>query len=311
LFGRDEYPLSHSLDYPGDPGLFGPESATWPVMGDAAAIVGGIRALLIQTAHPEVVAGVRDHSSYRADPLGRLSRTTSYVTATAYGAMPEVDAALGTVRRAHVPVEGTSERGISYSAGGPAQASWVHNVLTDSFLETYQRFAPDPLSVEEADRFVLEQSTLGSRLRSDDLPQTRTELNAWVEEHPAIAPTEAMADTIAFLKNPPLPTSARVGYRLLYAAAVATIPERIAQIIGVSASRAAVVSGTVMLSTLRWALGSSPSWWLALERTGSQIPDGVHFLRPPPVAGIEHRFIESTQRGSPGHRTEDRFGGSK
>jgi hypothetical protein len=183
--------------------------------------------------------------------------------------------------------------------------------LTDSFLETYQRFAPDPLSVEEADRFVLEQSTLGSRLRSDDLPQTRTELNAWVEEHPAIAPTEAMADTIAFLKNPPLPTSARVGYRLLYAAAVATIPERIAQIIGVSASRAAVVSGTVMLSTLRWALGSSPSWWLALERTGSQIPDGVHFLRPPPVAGIEHRFIESTQRGSPGHRTEDRFGGSK
>ena len=294
LFGRDEYPLAHSLDYPGDPGLFGPESATWPVMGDAAAIVGGIRALLIQTAHPEVVAGVRDHSNYRADPLGRLSRTTSYVTATAYGAMPEVEAALVAVRRAHVPVEGTSERGKSYSAGGPAQASWVHNVLTDSFLETYQRFSPKPLSIEDADRFVLEQSHLGSLLRSDDLPQTRTELNEWVAGHPAVARTDAMVDTIAFLKDPPLPTTARMGYRLLYAAAVSTIPDRIAQIIGVNVSRAAVASGTMMLSTLRWALGSSPSWWLALERTGAAIPDGAHFLRPPPVEGIDDRFAEST-----------------
>ena len=39
--------------------------------------------------HPEVVAGVADHSRYREDPLGRLSRTSAYVTAASFGAMPE------------------------------------------------------------------------------------------------------------------------------------------------------------------------------------------------------------------------------
>ena len=38
-------------------------------------------ALLVQAAHPEVAAGVSDHSRYREDPLGRLTRTASFVTA--------------------------------------------------------------------------------------------------------------------------------------------------------------------------------------------------------------------------------------
>ena len=69
---------------------------TWELMGDASTFIGGIRALLVQAAHPEVVAGVADHSRYREDPLGRLSRTSNYVTATSYGAMPEVDAAVAS-----------------------------------------------------------------------------------------------------------------------------------------------------------------------------------------------------------------------
>ncbi len=96
-FDHAEFPLSKTLTYHGDPGLFGPDSITWRVVGDSAAFIGGIRALLIQAAHPEVVAGVSDHSTYREDPLGRLSRTSSYVTATSYGAMPEVEAAIRAV----------------------------------------------------------------------------------------------------------------------------------------------------------------------------------------------------------------------
>src|SRR5262245_34256392 len=90
-FGHAPYPLAHSLDYGGDAGLLGPGSVSWLVIGDVATFVGGIRALLLQSAHPEVVAGVGDHSRYREDPLGRLSRTSSYVTATTYGALPEVE----------------------------------------------------------------------------------------------------------------------------------------------------------------------------------------------------------------------------
>ncbi len=54
LFSHGAYPLGRTLDYPGDPGLFGPESMTWPVAGDTTVFVGGIRALLAQAAHPEV-----------------------------------------------------------------------------------------------------------------------------------------------------------------------------------------------------------------------------------------------------------------
>ena len=71
-FQHAPYPLSRTLAFPGDPGLFGPGSVSWTVIGDASTFAGGIRALLVQAAHPEVVAGVADHSRYREDPLGRL-----------------------------------------------------------------------------------------------------------------------------------------------------------------------------------------------------------------------------------------------
>ena len=58
LFAHAPYPLDGTGRYRGDPGLFGPDSVTWLVVGDAAVFVGGIRALLVQAAHPEVVAGV-------------------------------------------------------------------------------------------------------------------------------------------------------------------------------------------------------------------------------------------------------------
>jgi hypothetical protein len=144
LFSHADDPLADTLLYAGDPGLFGPESITWELMGDVSTFIGGIRALLVQAAHPEVVAGVADHSRYREDPLGRLSRTSNYVTATSYGAMPEVDAAVGVVRRAHVRVRGKSHRGIPYTAGDPALAAWVHNSLTDSLLVAAQVFGPTP-----------------------------------------------------------------------------------------------------------------------------------------------------------------------
>ena len=142
LFSHAPDPLEETFQYPDDPGLFGPESITWKIMGDVSSFIGGIRALLIQAAHPEVAAGVANHSTYRDDPLGRLSRTASYVTATAFGAMPEVEKSIKMVSSAHRPVVGTSSRGEKYSAGNPEMAAWVHNALIDSFLVSYQNFGP-------------------------------------------------------------------------------------------------------------------------------------------------------------------------
>ncbi len=273
LFSHAEDPLADTLLYAGDPGLFGPDSITWEIMGDASTFIGGIRALLVQAAHPEVVAGVADHSRYREDPLGRLSRTSNYVTATSYGAMPEVDAAVGAVRRAHARVRGTSHRGIPYTAADPAPAAWVHNSLTDSLLVAAQLFGPRSLSTEEADRFVTEQARIGRLLGADPLPETAADLARWVSEHPAVAPSPGMVEAVRFLKQPPLSPAVMLSYRLMAAAAVATLPERLQEVLDVRARRSAVPVGRMSMRSLRWMLGYSPRWRMALLRAGAPIPE--------------------------------------
>lgn len=282
-FDHAEFPLANTLAYQGDPGLFGPKSVTWRVVGDAAAFVGGIRALVIQAAHPEVVAGVSDHSNYREDPLGRLSRTSSYVTATSYGAMPEVEAAINAVRRAHRPVRGTSHRGQAYSAGDPEMAAWVHNVLVESFLMAYQFYGPRPLTPDEANQFVSEQTKLGAQLGARPLPDTADDLHVWVTNHPALTPSPAMKETVQFLRNPrqlDLPT--RAGYWALLDAAVATVPANLRDLLGVYSVPGNEFRGRQAVRVLRWALGASPSWNLALLRTDQPIPDGVFHDRLTP-----------------------------
>jgi len=259
--------------------MFGPDSVTWPVIGDAAAFIGGIRALLIQAAHPEVVAGVADHSSYRVDPLGRLSRTSAYVTATSFGARPEIEAAIQTVRGAHAPVRGRSHRDRPYTAGTPKFAAWVHNALTDSFLVAFQQFGPQRLSREEADRFVSEQTDVGRLLDADPLPDTAAGLSRWLNHHPDLGDSPGLVETVAFLRSPPLPAAVGIGYRLMFAAAAATIPSRLRAILGVRKRPGALLVGKTIVRFLRWALGSSPSWRVALVRVGAEIPEGL-FRQP-------------------------------
>ena len=279
LFAHAPYPLADTLDHQGDPGLYGPGSATWTVIGDAAAFIGGLRALLVQAAHPEVVAGVSDHSRYREDPLGRLSRTSAYVTATAFGAMPEVERAVKIVRGVHRPVVGTSHRGRDYAADMPAFAAWVHNALTDSFLVAYQVYGPRDRGDVDGDRFVEEQTKVGRLLDADPLPQTSNSLAAWLADHPDAGESPGMAEAIAFLRSPPLPLHIKIPYRMMYWAAAATMPKRLRKILGLRKVPGAILMGKAMITMLRWALGSSPSWHVALVRTGAPVPPGL-FRQP-------------------------------
>ena len=284
LFSHGPYPLSGTLAYQGDPGLFGPGSMTWPVVGDTSVFVGGIRALLVQAAHPEVVAGIAEHSRYREDPLGRLTRTSAYVTATSFGAMPEVERAVAAVRRRHQPVVGRSHRGEPYDAADPGLAAWVHNSLTDSFLRVYRTFGAQPCSEVDADRYVAEQARVGELLGADPLPRTARALEAWINDHPALAPSPGQVEAVRFLRRPPLPAPVRVVYSLLFRAAVATLPDRVKEVIGVRSLPGDLEVGRAGVTALRWSLGASPDWELALLRTGAPPPSGIIFRQPLPDA---------------------------
>lgn len=277
LFSHAPDPLEETFQYPDDPGLFGPESITWKIMGDVSSFIGGIRALLIQAAHPEVAAGVANHSTYRDDPLGRLSRTASYVTATAFGAMPEVEKSIKMVSSAHRPVSGTSSRGEKYSAGNPEMAAWVHNALIDSFLVSYQNFGPFVLEEEEADSYVYEQTNLGNLMKASPLPENAASLSCWLSENPKVGSSKEGAEAVSFLKKPPLPFFTRIAYKILFNAAVVTMPIELREAIGVNPKKGAKTAGNFLTKVLRYALGSSPAWAAALDRSGTKRPNGIRF----------------------------------
>ncbi|SVB99607.1 uncharacterized protein METZ01_LOCUS252461, partial [marine metagenome] len=126
-----------------------------------------------------------------------------------------------------------------------------------------------------------EQVRLGERLGVSPLPDTAAELSAWVAEHPAVAPSPAADEAIAFLAGSGLPPATRLAYRRLFAAAVVTIPARLQLAIGVAPRPGAVVLGRATTGLLRSAMGSSPAWAAALERCGEPRPPGLRFRNAP------------------------------
>ena len=161
----------------------------------------------------------------------------------------------------------------------------MHNALTDSFLTAYQLFGPGPLTDDEADRFVAEQAEVGRLLGADPLPDSAPALAAWIRGHPDVAPSPGMTEAVGFLSDPPLSPGQRAGYRLMLAGAVATLDDRIRTVLGLRHRRGGVAACQLVVRALRWGLGSSPSWHLALVRTGAPVPSG-RFRQPLPEGRV-------------------------
>lgn len=271
-FNTSESILATTLQYAPDPGLLGPESISWRIVGDISSIVGGARSLLIQSAHVEVVSGVHEHSNYRSDPFGRLTRTAQYVNIVNYGAMPEVSLIVAMVNKAHANVKGVSQAGVPYNASDPALLSWVHNTLTDSLLSAYISYGPLPLSAQDADKFIVEQHKVGALLGANDMPSTKESLHAWIVDHPRAIATTAMRDSVAFIKKPPLGLIQQMGWSILVKGALSTVDVKLLNIIDPSSSKPSKFGTWAtkrLLRYLRAIMGQSPSLIAAVNRVNA------------------------------------------
>jgi len=261
-------------DVDDDAGLFGPDSVTWRVHSDLSMLVGGVRALFVQTVHPLAIAGVAQHSQYRSDPLGRLRRTAAFVAATTYGSTAKADAAIARVRSIHERVRGLAADGRPYSANDPELLAWVHHVEVESFLLAYQRVGPGLGSVD-ADTYVLEMAGLGRRLGVPDPVTTTADLHAWVRNHPEQRVTSEARSAVRFIVGAPLPLSARGPYAVLIAAAISLVPMRQRLALGlllpgpISGRLASEPAARAMLGVLGWSLGPSPALQQAHARVGA------------------------------------------
>ena len=168
---RGEKPVARRAD-----GLFGPRSAAWRVHGDVTSMmVGGIAGLLLQMLHPAVLAGVWDHSRFRADMHGRLRRTARFIATTTYGSRAEAEAVIARVRGIHGHVHGTLPDGTPYAANDPSLLAWVHVTEVTSFLDAWMRYAEPAMSTANQDRYFVEMAEVALALGADPVPRSRAE----------------------------------------------------------------------------------------------------------------------------------------
>lgn len=159
---------------PGDDGLFGPGSAAWVVHGDFTAMMaGGVAALLLQMLHPGALAGVWDHSNFRADMLGRLRRTAQFISATTYGSTETAERMIARVRRIHDSVAGTLPDGTPYSANDPELLTFVHVAEVASFVAAHRRYRDPDYPAAEQDRYLAEYARVRSARRARRPAQPR------------------------------------------------------------------------------------------------------------------------------------------
>ena len=218
-------PWVRALAEPGDDGWFGPGSTIWAVHADAATLVGGIRALVVQAMHPTVLAGFDQHSDYREDPESRLQRTATFVTVATFGTAAQAEAACDRVRRAHAPVRGRTPEGRAYDADDPELLGWVHLALADSLAVAVQRYGRTAFDL---DAYLADMAVVGQRLSAAHVPHSAAELaTTWDHYRPQLEATPATATAHRFLLDPPLPARLRYPYRVLASAAVATLPTTI------------------------------------------------------------------------------------
>lgn len=225
-FPRDQSGIDY--DHPqGDPGWFGPDSATWRVHAELPGMLaGGLCGLMLQTLHPLALAGVYDHSNFRDDLVGRLRRTTSFVTCTSYGPVAEVEALVAKVKRIHTRVRGFTEDGQPYSADAPALLTWVHVTEAYGFLQGCRRYCRDvPEAV--ADRYYDEHRRVAEALGATNVPASEAAVTAYFDQQRRVLRFDARSrEVLEVLSSIRLPVPmAGISRELFLGAGAALLPE--------------------------------------------------------------------------------------
>jgi uncharacterized protein (DUF2236 family) len=200
-------------------GLYGPGSMSWRIDREAAIMLGGGRAALLQLAHPFVAYGVDQHSATRHDPIGRFRRTFENVFAMIFG---DLDSAIDHARRVHAvhtrirgvvrDHAGRFPAGSRYLANDEDALFWVQATLIDTAVQVYELLVA-PLSLEEKERYYQESRLFSGlfgipeRVLPADWPAFRRYFDAMLASD-AITISPPAEEMARFLFQPPRPMAA-------------------------------------------------------------------------------------------------------
>lgn len=218
---------------PGAPAYLAPDSISWRVFKNPVALgVGGVAAVLLEFADPRIRSGVWDHSTYKADPIGRSRRTGMAAMVGAYGPQAAARRVIQGVTNMHAQVSGKTPGGQPYKALDPELLDWVHATAGYGFVTAYHRFVT-PLTPAEFDAFYAEGEPI-ARLygvqapiaSSADFMAMMDRLSAGFEPHPIV---REFLDIICSGKA--APGVPKLFHRALARASVSILPPKVRQVL--------------------------------------------------------------------------------
>ena len=237
-----------------DSGFFGPDSVSWQVHRETTVLFGGARALLMQAAHPLVIAGARETGFYKRDPWKRLQRTLGLTYALTFGTKEEALSAAEHINEVHRSVHGVDEiTGLPYDAFDLDLLLWVHGCLVDSAL-LFERLTVGGLDEEGRERFHREQMLAAELLHHprERISPTVAGLRDWMDgviESGILRVTDAARDVASMFCEPPREAEWRPVLRAVSWWAFGTLPPAIREMYGVRWSPARQMA---LRATLRW-----------------------------------------------------------
>ena len=275
-----------------DLGYFGPDSVSWRVHREVTVLFGGARALLMQAAHPLVIAGAGQTGMFERDPWKRLQRTLILTYTLTFGTKAEADAAADKINLVHTRINGVDPvTGKRYDALDPHLLLYVHACLVDSAL-LFEERTVGALDDAGRQRFHEEQMLAAEKclVPRDIIPPTVPALRAWladVEDRGELLVTDNARKVAELFLDPPKDADWRpvlVGVSRL---AIATLPPLVREMYGfpLGPLREAAVDAALATTKLVRPLLPSKYRYLApyniwrRRRAGKPVPDDVERAR--------------------------------
>ncbi|HET8527077.1 MAG TPA: oxygenase MpaB family protein [Actinomycetota bacterium] len=218
-----------------DLGYFGPDSVSWQVHREVTVLFGGARAVLMQAAHPLVIAGARETGFYERNPWRRLQRTLMLTYTITFGSRAQADAAAERINDVHAGVKGVDPvTGLPYDGLDPDLLLYVHACLVESAL-LFEALTVGRLNDRGRQRFHEEQMLAAEMVRipRGRIPPTVAELRAYLREvYRSGIPrsTDAALRVAALFHDPPPEAQWRPILKGVSRLAFATLPPELRRV---------------------------------------------------------------------------------
>jgi len=237
-----------------DLGYFGPRSVSWRVHREVTVLFGGARALLLQAAHPLVVAGANQTGMYDRNPWRRLQRTLVLTYTITFGTKAEAHAAADKINEVHARIKGTDPvTGLPYDALDPELLLYVHACLVDSAL-LFEELTVGELDDRGRQRFHEEQMLAAELVKvpREMIPPTVPELRAWLAaKTPELLVTEGARRVYDLFLHPPEDAEWRVILPGVSRLAFATLPAAVREMYGIPMTQAKATALRATFASIR------------------------------------------------------------